>query len=46
MGTSAQEEIKGMTRAHFKQCHAVQSDSTWGLRNRALLSVSYDVLTR
>jgi integrase/recombinase XerD len=39
-------QAKGMTRAHLEQCLAVQPDSPWGLRNRALLSLGYDLLTR
>ena len=39
-------QAKGMTRAHLEQCLAVQPDSPWGIRNRALLSLGYDLLTR
>jgi integrase/recombinase XerD len=39
-------QAEGMTRAHLEQCLAVQPDSPWGLRNRALLSLGYDLLTR
>jgi site-specific recombinase XerD len=39
-------QAKGMTRAHLERCLAVQPDSPWGLRNRALLSLGYDLLTR
>ena len=39
-------QAKGMTRAHLEKCLAVQPDSPWGLRNRALLSLGYDLLTR
>ena len=39
-------QAKGITRAHLEQCLAVQPDSPWGLRNRALLSLGYDLLTR
>lgn len=39
-------QAKGMTRTHLEQCLAVQPDSPWGLRNRALLSLGYDLLTR
>jgi integrase/recombinase XerD len=39
-------QAKGMTRAHLEQCLAVQPDSPWGLRNRALLSLGFDLLTR
>ena len=37
---------KGMTRAHLDRCLAVQPDSPWGLRNRAMISLGYDLLTR
>ena len=39
-------QAKGMTHAHLERCLAVQPDSPWGLRNRALLSLGYDLLTR
>ena len=39
-------QAKGLTRAHLEQCLTVQPDSPWGLRNRALLSLGYDLLTR
>jgi integrase/recombinase XerD len=39
-------QAKGMTRAHLERCLAVQPDSPWGLRNRALLSLGYDLLMR
>jgi site-specific recombinase XerD len=39
-------QAKGMTRGHLERCLAVQPDSPWGLRNRALLSLGYDLLTR
>ena len=39
-------QAKGMTRAYLEQCLAVQPDSPWGLRNRALLSLGFDLLTR
>jgi integrase/recombinase XerD len=39
-------QAKGLTRVHLEQCLAVQPDSPWGLRNRALLSLGYDLLTR
>jgi len=39
-------QAKGMTRAHLEQCLAVQPDSPWGMRNRALLSLGFDLLTR
>ena len=39
-------QAKGMTRAHLDRCLAVQPDNPWGLRNRALLSLGFDLLTR
>ena len=39
-------QAKGMTRVHLEQCLAAQPDSPWGLRNRALLSLGFDLLTR
>lgn len=39
-------QAKGMTRDYLEQCLAVQPDSPWGLRNRAMLSLGYDLLTR
>ena len=39
-------QARGMTRAHLGRCLAVQPDSPWGLRNRALLSLGFDLLTR
>ena len=39
-------QAKGMTSAHLERCLAVQPDSPWGLRNRALLSLGFDLLTR
>ena len=39
-------QAKGMTRANLDRCLAVQPDSPWGLRNRALLSLGFDLLTR
>lgn len=40
------QQAKGMTRAHLDRCLAVQPDNPWGLRNRALLSLGFDLLTR
>ena len=40
------KQAKGMTRAHLDRCLAVQPDSPWGLRNRAMISLGYDLLTR
>lgn len=39
-------QAKGMTRAHLDRCLDVQPDSPWGLRNRAVLSLGFDLLTR
>lgn len=39
-------QAKGMNRAFLDQCLAVQPDTPWGLRNRAMLSLGYDLLTR
>lgn len=35
-----------MTRAHLKRRLAVQPGTPWGLRNRALLSLGFNLLTR
>jgi site-specific recombinase XerD len=40
------KQAKGMTRAYLDQFMAVQPDTPWGLRNRAMLSLGYDLLTR
>lgn len=40
------KQAKGMTRDYLEQCLAVQPDTPWGLRNRAMLSLGYDLLTR
>ena len=40
------KQAKGMTRAHLDRCLAVQPDTPWGLRNRAMISLGYDLLTR
>lgn len=39
-------QAKGMTHEHLDHCLAVQPDSPWSLRNRALLSLGFDLLTR
>ncbi len=39
-------QAKGITREHLERCLAVQPDSPWGLRNCALLSLGFDLLTR
>jgi integrase/recombinase XerD len=40
------KQAKGMTRGHLDKCLATQPDSPWGLRNRAMISLGYDLLTR
>lgn len=40
------KQAKGMTREYLERCLAVQPDDPWGLRNRAMLSLGYDLLTR
>jgi integrase/recombinase XerD len=40
------KQAKGMTRGHLDKCLAVQPDNPWGLRNRAMISLGYDLLTR
>ena len=40
------KQAKGMTRDHLQRCLEVQRDTPWGLRNRAMLSLGYDLLTR
>ena len=37
---------KGLTRDYLERCFAAQPDSPWGLRNRAMISFGYDLLTR
>ena len=37
---------KGQTRAHLQRCLDGKPDTPWGLRNRAMLSLGYDLLTR
>ncbi len=39
-------QAKGMTREYLQECIAVQPDNPWGLRNRAMISLGYDLLTR
>lgn len=39
-------QAKGMTRNYLEQCLAAQRDDPWGLRNRAMISLGYDLLTR
>ena len=40
------KQAKGMTREYLERCIAVQPDDPWGLRNRAMISLGYDLLTR
>lgn len=40
------KQAKGMTRDYLDRCIAAQPDDPWGLRNRAMLSLGYDLLTR
>jgi integrase/recombinase XerD len=39
-------QAKGMTREYLQECIAAQPDNPWGLRNRAMISLGYDLLTR
>lgn len=39
-------QAKGMTRDYLLRCLEVQPDNPWGLRNRAMISLGYDLLTR
>ncbi|MCZ8171046.1 MAG: tyrosine-type recombinase/integrase, partial [Brevundimonas sp.] len=39
-------QAKGLTREYLEECIAVQPDDPWGLRNRAMISLGYDLLTR
>jgi len=40
------KQAKGMTQEYLERFIAVQPDDIWGIRNRALLSLGYDLLTR
>lgn len=40
------KQAKGMTRDYRERCLAAQPDNPWGLRNRAMISLGYDLLTR
>jgi integrase/recombinase XerD len=40
------KQAKGLTRKYLDRFLAVQPDSPWGLRNRAMLSLGYELLTR
>ncbi len=39
-------QAKGMTYDYLQRCLDVQPDDPWGLRNRAMISLGYDLLTR
>ena len=39
-------QAKGMTYEYLKRFMDLQPDTPWGLRNRAMLSLGYDLLTR
>lgn len=39
-------QAKGMTRAYLDQFLASEPQNPWGLRNRAMLSLGYELLTR
>lgn len=39
-------QARGLTREMLERCLATQPDNPWGLRNRAMLSLGYDLLTR
>jgi integrase/recombinase XerD len=40
------KQAKGMTRPYLNRFLAVQPDNPWGLRNRAMLLLGYELLTR
>ena len=40
------KQTKGLTRKYLAQFLAVQPDGPWGLRNRAMLSLGYELLSR
>ncbi|SLN11657.1 Tyrosine recombinase XerD [Roseivivax jejudonensis] len=43
---SRPEQARGLTSAHLRRFLAVQPDSPWGLRNAAMLSLGYELMTR
>lgn len=43
---SRPRQAKGMTRDYLEKFLSVQPDTPWGLRNRAMLSLGYDILAR
>lgn len=40
------KQAKGLTRKLLDHCLAAQPDNPWGLRNRAMIALGYDLLTR
>lgn len=40
------KQAKGLTRPYSNRFLEIQPDTPWGLRNRAMLSLGYDLLTR
>lgn len=40
------KQAKAMTRDYLERCLDAQPDNPWGLRNRAMISLGYDLLTR
>jgi site-specific recombinase XerD len=40
------KQAKGMTRSYLDRFLASEPDTPWGLRNRAMLSLGYELLTR
>lgn len=43
---SRPKQAKGLTKAYLQRFLEVQPDSPWGLRNRAMLALGYELLTR
>tara|TARA_R100000687_G_C6447555_1_gene163596 strand:- start:125 stop:1045 length:921 start_codon:yes stop_codon:yes gene_type:complete len=44
--TSRPRQAKGMTKNYLEKFLAIQPDNPWGLRNKAMLSLGYDLLAR
>jgi integrase/recombinase XerD len=40
------KQAKGMTKPYLDRCLAAQPNDPWGMRNRAMISLGYDLLTR
>lgn len=40
------QQAKGLIREMLERCLAVQPNTPWGIRNRAMMSLGYDLLTR